>query len=226
MQQNRIQVIERYVQRTMAKPLVPELMIAHDFKHVDRVRSWALYLAQKEGYQALEVLEATALLHDIGLSYVDQRSKHAAVGAEVAAQFLGEASLFSATEIEQIAEAIRLHSSLRDGSKLLYLLRDADMLDLFGAVGIMRAFTSKYAKPEYDPAKIKGDTWGMSGSDFTQRFTEGVGVGRYMIDQLNFQISCFGNLRTESAKEVACPLIEFMKVYLLQLESEIKAACL
>jgi hypothetical protein len=32
-----------------------------------------------------------------------------------------------------------------------------------------------------------------------------------------------GNLRTESAKEVALPLIEFMKVYLVQLESEIKA---
>lgn len=223
MQQKRMEIIETYVQKTMAKPLLPELMIAHDFKHVDRVRSWALYLAQKEGYQALDILEATALLHDIGLPYVDHRNKHAAVGAEVAAQFLREASLFSGTEIEEITEAIRLHSSLHDGSPLLYLLRDADTLDLLGAVGIMRAFASKYAKPEYDPANIKGDTWGMSGSHFTQRFTEGVGVGHYMIDQLNFQISCFGNLRTESAKEVARPLIEFMKIYILQLESEIKA---
>ena len=223
MQPNRIHIIERYVQRTMAKALVPDLMIAHGFKHVDRVRSWALYLAQREGYKALDVLEATALLHDIGLPYVEHRSKHAAVGAEVAAQFLREGSLFSATEIEQIAQAIRLHSSLRDGSPLLYLLRDADMLDLFGAVGIMRAFASKYAKPEYSPTNIKGDTWGMSASDFTQRFTEGRGVGHYMIDQLNFQLSCFENLRTESAKKVAHPLIEFMKMYILQLDSEINA---
>ena len=221
MRQNRIQVIERYVQRTMAKALVPDLLIGHDFKHVDRVRSWALYLAQREGYKALEMLEATALLHDIGLSYVDHRSKHAAVGAELAAQFLREVSLFSPTEIEQITEAIRLHSSLHEGSDLLYLLRDADMLDLFGAVGIMRAFSSKYAKPEYDPANIKGDTWGMSASDFTQRFTKDIGVGRYIIDQINFQMSCFENLRSQSAKEAAHPLIEFMKIYLLQLESEI-----
>lgn len=107
MQQKRMEIIETYVQKTMAKPLLPELMIAHDFKHVDRVRSWALYLAQKEGYEALHVLEATALLHDIGLAYVDHRGKHAATGAEVAAQFLREASLFSAAEIEEITEAIR-----------------------------------------------------------------------------------------------------------------------
>ncbi len=46
MQENRIQHIERYVGRTMAKPLVPDLMIAHDFKHVDRVRRWALQIAR------------------------------------------------------------------------------------------------------------------------------------------------------------------------------------
>ncbi|MGB0387743.1 MAG: HD domain-containing protein [Ardenticatenaceae bacterium] len=221
MEENRIQRIEGYVQSRMGKPLVPDLMVAHDFKHVDRVRGWALRIARGEGYGALEVVEAAALLHDVGLPYVEQRSQHAAVGAEIAARFLLEENLFGGAEIEEIAEAIRLHSSLADGSELLYILRDADMLDLFGAVGIMRALTSKYMKPEYDPDHVKGDSWGMDASDFTQRFVEGIGIGRYIVDQINFQISCFDNLRTETAKQIARPLIDFMKTYMVQLDFEV-----
>ena len=224
MQENRIQHIKQYVQMTMAKPLVPDLMIAHDFKHVDRVRRWALQIARAEGYENLEMVEATALLHDVGLPYVEERSKHAAVGAEIAARFLLEQNLFSGAEIEEIAEAIRLHSSLADGGELLYILRDADMLDLFGAVGLMRGLTSKYMKPEYDPDNVKGDSWGMSASDFTPRFVEGRGVGRYIIDQINFQMSCFDNLRTETAKVIARPLIEFMKAYIVQLDFEVNSS--
>jgi putative nucleotidyltransferase with HDIG domain len=220
----RIRHIEQHVQTVVASVVAPDLKLAHDFKHVDRVRGWALQIAQSEGFPDLELVEAAALLHDIGLVYVERRSQHAHVGAEIAAGFLQENNLFTAPEITAIAEAIRCHSSLSGGGQLGEILRDADILDLFGAVGLMRAFTSKYAKPEYDPHNVKGETWGMTSDDFTHRFASGLGIGGYIVDQINFQLSCYENLRTETAKRIAKPFVVFIKTYLLQLESEIRAS--
>jgi len=219
---DRIQQIEQHVRTVMANVVVPDLKLAHDFNHVDRVRHWALHIARDEGDIELELVEATALLHDIGLAYVEHRKHHASVGADMAAAFLHEHCLFPVDDIAGIAEAIRCHSSLSGGGKLGVILRDADMLDLFGAVGLMRGFTSKYAQPEYDPHCIKGETWGITAQDVTRRFAHGLGMGPYIVDQINFQISCYENVQTKKGKELAQPLVAFMKMYLLQLEHEIK----
>lgn len=220
---NRIQHIERYVKQAMSTVNAPDLRIAHDFKHVDRVRRWALEIAPHEGLQDLEIVEAAVLLHDIGLAHVEveQRGQHAQVGAGVATQFLRQHRLFAEEEIETIADAIRYHSSPGGGGVLGDVLRDADKLDALGAVGVMRAFTSKYAKSEYDPQCIKGDTWEMPMAGFERRFAEGQGIGDYIIDQVNFQTSFFGDLCTATAKRLGKPLVEFMQAYVIQLESEI-----
>jgi uncharacterized protein len=202
----------------------PELRIAHDFKHVDRVRGWALQIARDEGCEDLELVEATALLHDVGLAHVEQRSQHGQVGAEIAAQFLRQRQLFADEEIDVIAETIRRHNSPPgDDEKLAQILRDADVLDAIGAVGVMRAFTSKYAKPEYDPHDVKGETWGATMREFEAQFAAGRGVGDFIVDQVNFQISFCDNLKTETAKRIAQPLVEFMQAFVIQLESEVKA---
>ncbi|NOK58967.1 MAG: hypothetical protein GFH27_549301n4 [Chloroflexi bacterium AL-W] len=218
---SRIQQIEQHIRTVIENFQHPHLKLAHDFKHVDRVRRWALLIAHKERFSDLEVLEATALLHDIGLAYVEHRRDHARVGAERATQFLTEHRLFANSDITMIAEAIRWHSSLSGGGVLGILLRDADMPDLFGAIGIMCAWMSKYALPEYDPVDIKSETWRMSSADFTSRFEDGMGIGSYIVDQINFQIRCFDNLHTVTAKRIAEPLVAFMENYLIQLESEI-----
>jgi len=63
------------------------------------VRKWALTIAAVEGYPHLEMLEVTALLHDIGLGQVsgnkDIRDRaalqpHGPIGSEIAARFLKE----------------------------------------------------------------------------------------------------------------------------------------
>jgi uncharacterized protein len=217
MSANTIQQIEDYARQVMAEE------VAHDFKHADRVRRWALQIARSEGYEHLDIVEAAALLHDIGLARAEQRAQHGQVGAEMAARFLGENGLFAEREIEQIANAIRYHNSLRNGPQLLDILRDADALDQFGAVGIMRALTSKSAKPEYDPRNVKGDTWGMTAREYDRQFADGRGIGAYIVDQVNFQISNYGNLRTDTAKRIAGPLVAFMRAYVTQLEAEIQA---
>jgi uncharacterized protein len=215
MRESRIEQIETYVKQVMATE------VAHDFKHVDRVRRWALYIARQEDYPKLELLEATALLHDIDLPYVEDRHQHAGVGAELAARFLQEHNLFSAEEIHEIVYAIRHHSAMTENGELLDILREADTLDLLGAAGLMRAFTSKATQPEYDPDNIKGETWELRIGDFERRFAEGKGIGPYILDQINFQISCYENLRTKTARRIAKPLVEFMQTFLLQLETEI-----
>jgi uncharacterized protein len=223
--EGRIQQIEGYVRRAMSTVATPDLRIAHDFKHVNRVRRWALLIAKQEGLD-LELVEAAALLHDIGLTRVkvERRSQHAQAGAEMSAQFLHERRLFTDEEIQVISDAICCHSSPSGGGVLGKVLRDADKLDALGAVGIMRAFTSKHAKPEYDPHNVKSDTWEMTMGEFEGRFAEGKGIGGYIIDQVNFQIGFYDELHTETAKQIAQPLVEFMKAYVVQLDSEISSA--
>lgn len=59
---------------------------------------------------------------------------------------------------------------------------------------------------------------------FEERFAEGKGIGNHIIDQVNFQISFYGELHTETAKQIGKPLVEFIKAYVIQLDSEINAA--
>ena len=217
----KIKRIEEYVRQTMAGAACRVLEIGHGFKHVDRVRRWALAIASEERYTDLDLVEAAALLHDVGRANVQEERQHAQVGAEMAAQFLREQILFSAQEQASIVDAVRNHNALGDLRPLATLIRDADILDMLGAVGVMRAFTSKHALPEYDPQNVKGETWGITARDVDRRFAEGKGIGATIVDQINFQVSCAGNLRTETARRMAAPLVAYMRAFLVQLESEI-----
>jgi len=114
---DRIQSIEDFTKATVSAIADKNLRIAHGFRHLDRVRRWALQIAQDEGRVDLALVEAAALLHDVGLAHVARRTEHAQVGAEVAARFLREQPLFTDQEIEAIATAIRFHSSVSGGSE-------------------------------------------------------------------------------------------------------------
>jgi uncharacterized protein len=221
MANERIRQIEEFVKSTMDAAGVPDLMIAHDFKHVDRVRRWALRIAGNEGYPDLDHVEAATLLHDIGLACVERRGHHAKAGADAAAAFLRGRDLFAEQEIEIIADAIRAHSSPDGGGALGLIVRDADKLDALGAVGLMRGFTSKHMLPEYDPGLVRGETWELPMAGFEARFSAGQGIGDYIVDQLNFQISFYGDLKTETARRLGKPLVEFMRSFMMQLDSEI-----
>ncbi|NUQ05791.1 MAG: HD domain-containing protein [Anaerolineae bacterium] len=196
--------------------------VGHDFKHVDRVRHHALYIAQHTSYDDLDRVQAAALLHDVALKYVKKRSDHGEVGSQMTEKFLTENQLFTSEEVAEIVHAIRWHDSVkRDPGRLLAILRDADMLEIFGAVGLIRAFTSKAMLPEYDAAMLPAETWGLSAEGFTQRFASGAGIGATIMDQVSFQISCFENLNTEIARQIARPLVDYMRGFATQLVKEI-----
>jgi HD superfamily phosphodiesterase len=224
MDNSRIKQVEKFAKESMDSIQGRDLKLAHDYKHVDRVRGWILQIAQNEGYENLELAESTALLHDVGLAHVEHRQEHAQIGAEIAARFLKEHGLFGTQEIATIADAIRWHASASGGGRLGEILRDADKLELFGAIGIMRCLTSRYAIPDYDPQNIKGETWEMTIEAFEERFAAGMGVGSTIIDHVNFQMSLYDDLYTKTAQELALPLIEYAKGYIKQLEFEVIAA--
>ena len=203
-----------------AKGIMPQTGV-HDFEHVNRVRRLALAIAAKEGYKDREAVEAASLLHDIGYYLTSTEKNHGQTGSAAAAEYLKENGFFTGGQVREIAHAIEHHCSNRGGEgKLLDILRDADMIEGFGAIGILRCIIFKAQTPFYDPSYVKGETWGLKAVDFDKRIDSGVGVGGFLVDHMNFQISWYDNLATETARQFVKPRVQFLKDYLIQLERE------
>jgi len=224
---NDLSAIENLVRETLAHPRVGDLGIAHNFDHVDRVRHWALRIAAAESYPDLTLVGAAALLHDIGLAYVVDRSQHGSVGAEIAGSFLRELGCFADNQIVEVETAIRAHNAPPQpppspgAPDLTTILRDADTLDLLGAVGLMRGIASRHVLPLFPPQRVRGELWGISGEELTQRRQAGLPTATTITDQINFQIACYDNLRTATARQIGAPLVAWMRVFLIQLEREV-----
>jgi uncharacterized protein len=130
--------------RHMAGPYHDGMGGCHGSDHTERVHKTALHLGRLMEAR-LDVLSASALLHDIGRMYeTRQRGKicHAEKGAELARGILEKLD-FSPSLIDDIAHCVETHRYRGEKvpetleAKILY---DADKLDSIGAVGIGRAF--------------------------------------------------------------------------------------
>jgi len=139
-----VRVIEGFARSTMKD----DARGAHVFEHVERVRQLCLLVGRQEGAD-LEVLEAAALLHDIGRPQETVTGiSHAKVGADMAVKFLGT-TVFPANKIAQVASAIRTHrfsENLTPESLEGQILSDADKLDAMGAVGLARTIEESLAR--------------------------------------------------------------------------------
>ena len=212
-----IEVIENFVEDIMHD------LVAHDFKHADRVRNLAIYIAKKEKYENLEMVQASALLHDIGLKFCKNRKFHGEVGAEFAHKYLSDKNYFNDEQIDEIINAIKYHDSKNQGKgELLDIIRDAEIIDLFGAIGIMRAMISNTSLLDYDPKCIKSSTWEADSQYFNERFSKGLDPGPFIIDQINFQISRHEDLNTSAAKQLSKTYLNFLKLFVIELELEVK----
>ena len=107
-----------------------------------------LTLGREEGAD-LEVLEAAALLHDIGRpDETITGVSHATIGADRAVNFL-KTTAFPSNKIPQVASAIRTHrfsENLTPESLEGRILSDADKLDAMGAVGLARTIEESLAR--------------------------------------------------------------------------------
>lgn len=130
--------------KTEAEKFFEDSRGSHDWEHVERVLKLSLHIGRIEGAD-MEVLEAAALLHDIGRTCQDRSQGevcHAEKGADFAKKILKDLGV-EKEKTESILHCI-LHHRYRDGRKPQTLeakiLFDADKLDSIGAVGIARAF--------------------------------------------------------------------------------------
>ncbi len=192
----------------------------HDYKHVDRVRKWAVKIARAEKKDVF-LAEMAALLHDVGRAKEKPpKILHADIGAKMAYNFLtknlsphlkkGDGDkLVSKKEVEQIAYAVACHGRGGKGW-LVEILQDADKMDAFGLMGVIRTAQHAFKLPEYNEKNILGQTkWKKNQS--TQILKTKKHVGKTIIENLNYIISWDNNLHTKTAKKLAKPFVDYLK---------------
>lgn len=179
---------------------------AHGWPHTDRVRRNIQPLARAEGVDPI-LAELAALLHDVGRTLPGPESEHGARSAALAEPVLADLALALEAK-EAVLHAIRWHNSKRDDTRLLVVLRDADMLDGLGATGIMRAFMSKGHLPPYDPDAPFAE-------ENARWPTTSAG------DQVLIQLKFYDWLNTGIAREMAQERFAFMQTFLVQIRNEL-----
>jgi len=204
--------IENYVIKIM-KTVKEE---SHGFRHVDRVRKWALKIAKKEGNMDLFLIEIAALLHDIGRAKADRRN-HCKVGAKMTEDYLCNLKYFKNKEIDLICNAVREHGS-GGKSKFSKIIQDADCMDLWGAISVGRAFSHLYNKPHYID-KNSFNFKKLNKKEIHNQIQKGQGV-ESVIDDLVQSLAIYDNINTKTAKNMAKEKVNYLKGFIKQFKKE------
>lgn len=99
------------------------------YVHLYGVGQAAAFLAMKRGYdrKIAELAEVAGMLHDYAKYIFDEEKNHAEKSAECARELLGKIPEFSISEINQICDAVFVHSNKQEvGSYFDEILKDAD----------------------------------------------------------------------------------------------------
>jgi len=125
---------------------------AHGRDHILRVLRRCISLGQKLKAD-LEVLVAATYLHDLGWHYLEEAKPHGVLSAQKAEVVLERIS-FPTEKRNAVLHAIRMHDTSTSPeyrttleSKILY---DADKLDMFGVVGVLRFIRQVYGEWSID----------------------------------------------------------------------------
>jgi uncharacterized protein len=189
---------------------------AHDFDHVLRVAAMADRIAQAEGADR-DVVQAAALLHDIGLG--EGRAGHETSAANRAKEIL-QLQGHNETFCDRVAHAIEAHR-FRSGPAPQTLeaqvLFDADKLDAIGAIGVARAF----AFGEHRGQRL----WGVVPPDYADRLdgTEADPREHTAVHEFHFKLSKIKDrLFTATGKRLAAERHVFMVRFYEQLDREVQ----
>ena len=179
---------------------------AHDWLHVQRVCRLAARIAQEEGVDPwLAAMAAT--IHDVGRVSPGPGSEHGLRSATMAAPLLAELGLGD-EEQTAVLHAVRWHNSGRSDTPLLCVLRDADMLDGMGAIGLMRALMSKNMLPPYDSEAL------FDGEPHRPPAC--------VADQVRFQMEWIAWMNTGTGRRLATSRHAFMQLFADQIRAEIQ----
>ena len=149
----RQEIIDRIMERSRE---LTKSAAAHDYEHMLRVHALVRRIGKEENADML-VLEAAALMHDLGRAEEsrDPDADHTRISAVLAEGILKEVG-FPGDRIDDVLYAISVHrykNQILPETKEARILQDADKLDALGAIGIMRCFSFGGAagRLEYDP---------------------------------------------------------------------------
>jgi uncharacterized protein len=191
---------------------------AHNIDHVLRVYDLAVRIAEAEKVN-MEVVEAAALLHDIG------RTDHAVEGAKIAEPILRELG-FAEDEIKHICDCIVTHRYRTDNkpqTKEAEIVFDADKLETVGAVGISRmmAWVGKNRASIYRDVDVdeyaKENLGGLIKGRIRDKSKHSPQIQWKTKDKFILDF-----LHTDKAKEIARERLAFSEMFLERLEKEIK----
>lgn len=209
-----IKKVEEYASKTMDS-LNNE---AHGFPHVDRVRKWALKIAKEEGGVDLFLLETSALLHDVGRVKESKTVDHYEAGEKIARKFLQKLNYFSPSEIDLICRGVYYHGE-GNQEKLVQILKDADILDLLGAIAVARAFSHHHNKPYYDRKK-NSFYFKQWSKEEIKKVVKQRPWNKSVVDNLVFNLSVCRQIKTKTAKRIAREKYKYLKNFVKQLKKE------
>lgn len=189
---------------------------SHSFSHVERVKCLALFIGEKEGAD-LEVLEASALLHDIARGKEDRGEveDHAVEGANMAELILNEVG-FPSEKIANVVHTIKTHRcnpAYVAETLEAKILQDADRLDALGAVDISRVIASKLQSEAYKgPIYTKKPYRGPGDKD-----TSAI---HYLIFKTRDAKRLPVNFNTDTGKKIAQKRFRYMKNFIKRFMKE------
>lgn len=192
----------------------------HDFHHIMRVERLARSVALKEQVtlQELEIIRASALLHDV---IDDKLVEDVAKAKEEVKALLREAGA-SDTDISTIMEIISNLSYSKNLTKRYELpktgqiVQDADRIDALGAIGIARAFY--YGGSQGDP--LYDESAPRAVEELNQEnYRHSASVVNHFYEKL---LVLHKTMNTSEGKRIAAQRTAFMKEYLETLFAEIE----
>lgn len=191
-------------------------MPGHGFSHSLRVRGLCLEIAKREKVKVnFLVLEASALLHDLARA-AEQKglcADHARESARLAGNILSRAG-FPMELVSMVQVNIKGHRysdpdyvDSWEGK----ILRDADRLDICGAVGIAMTFSF-------------GGAAGRELYDLSDPFAgnRDLNDGKFCLDHFYVKIlNLYRTMNTGTGKKIAAERLDFVRSFLSRFEKEI-----
>lgn len=180
----------------------------HSFDHTQRVTGMTSVIAKMEGQDPF-LPTLAALIHDVGRTVPDdQGSGHGQLSRQLSEDLINKLPISDADK-EMVKNAIEDHPKLNKdvrNSWLVKILMDGDRMDMFGAVGPIRAAAHHNDLPLYSNTIIS-DTNEEDLKTIYQDFA--------------FRIpAAYTHLWTTSAKKIAKPRIEFLKKFIEEYKNE------